>query len=87
MSNNNLENFISVVIPCYNDGIYLEETLLHLKKQSFQHFETIIVNDGSTDPFTLDLLSKIDPGMATVLHKENGRMSSARNFGVKQAIS
>lgn len=85
MSNNKLENFISVVIPCYNDGIYLEETLLHVKKQSFQDYEIIIVNDGSTDPFTLDLLSKIDPEMATVLHKENGRMSSARNFGVKHA--
>lgn len=85
MANKNLKNFISVVIPCYNDGIYLEETLLHLKKQSFQDFEIIIVNDGSTDKFTLDLLNKIDPGIATVFHKENGRMSSARNFGVKHA--
>ena len=85
MSNNKLENFISVVIPCYNDGIYLEETLAHLKKQSFQEFEIIIVNDGSTDPLTLDVLKNVDSGIATVLHKENGRMSSARNFGVKHA--
>ncbi len=78
-------NFISVVIPCFNDGIYLEETLSHLKKQTYQHFETIIVNDGSTDPFTLDVLKNIDPSTATVLHKENGKMSSARNFGVNHA--
>lgn len=85
MSNKTLENFITVVIPCYNDGVYLEETLAHLKMQSFQDFEIIIVNDGSTDPLTLDVLNRIDPGIATVLHKENGRMSSARNFGVKHA--
>ena len=77
---------ISVVIPCYNDGMYLPETLEHLKKQTFQNFEIIIVNDGSTDLKTLDIFKKIDldPSI-NILHKPNGRMSSARNFGVKHA--
>lgn len=76
---------ISVVIPCYNDGIYLPETLAHLKKQRLKDFEIIIVNDGSTDETTLKILKELDAGNITVLHKENGRMSSARNYGVKHA--
>ncbi len=77
--------FISVVIPCYNDGIYLPETIAHLKKQTYQHFEIIIVNDGSTDSKTLETLEEFSQQGIIVLHKENGRMSSARNYGVKHA--
>ncbi len=76
---------ISVVIPCYNDGRYLLETIAHLQKQTFQNFEIIIVNDGSTDLQTLQVLDELAKGNIEVLHKENGRMSSARNWGVKHA--
>ncbi len=77
--------FISVVIPCYNDGKYLPETVAHVKKQTYTHFEIIVVNDGSTDKETLDILSDLTKQDVTVLHKENGRMSSARNYGVQHA--
>lgn len=73
---------ISVVIPCYNDGIYLPETIEHLHKQTLQDFEIIIVNDGSTDDATLKILGELPKQNIAVLHKENGRMSSARNYGV-----
>src|SRR5687767_5378789 len=76
---------ISVVIPCFNDGAYLPETLAHLDKQTLRDFEIIIVNDGSTDKNTIDILNKIQGPGITVLHKQNGRMSSARNYGVKHA--
>lgn len=76
---------ISVVIPCYNDGIYLPETVGHLKKQTLQDFEVIIVNDGSTDKTTLKIFDDLTKEGINVLHKENGRMSSARNHGVKHA--
>jgi hypothetical protein len=76
---------ISVVIPCYNDGIYLPETLMHLQKQSLQDYEVLIVNDGSTDKKTLEIFTEIESDNIKVLHKENGRMSSARNYGVKYA--
>jgi glycosyltransferase involved in cell wall biosynthesis len=77
---------ISVVIPCYNDGVYLPETISKLALQSFQSFEIIIVNDGSTDVQTLDILKQLatQPNIQ-VLHKENGRMSAARNYGVQHA--
>ena len=76
---------ISVVIPCYNDGAYLPETIGHLKKQTFTDFEVIIVNDGSTDKATLDILDNLTCEGYMVLHKANGRMSSARNHGVLHA--
>lgn len=77
--------FISVIIPCYNDGKYLIETVDKVKQQTFQNFEIIIVNDGSTDLETLKILDQIPSRGVTVLHKANGRMSSARNYGVKHA--
>jgi glycosyltransferase involved in cell wall biosynthesis len=76
---------ISVVIPCYNDGVYLKETLNHLQKQTEQNFEVIIVNDGSDDPVTIEVLREIEQLNVIVLHKRNGRMSSARNYGVDRA--
>ena len=77
---------ISVVIPCYNDGAYLPETISKLAFQTEQSFEIIIVNDGSTDTNTIKVLEALNAQQnITVLHKENGRMSSARNYGVKHA--
>mgnify|MGYP003575035699 CR=1 FL=1 len=76
---------ISVVIPCYNDGQYLPQTIAHLQKQTLQNFEVIVVNDGSTDDKTLQVLRQLEKENIHVLHKANGRMSSARNWGVKHA--
>jgi hypothetical protein len=76
---------ISVVIPCYNDGAYLPETINRLQQQTFQDFEIIVVNDGSTDTKTFEVLDQLALQGVMVLHKENGRMSSARNHGVKHA--
>lgn len=80
-----LQPFISVVIPCYNDGRYLPETIAKLSLQTYRHFEIIVVNDGSTDQLTLDVLHDLAQKGINVLHKVNGRMSSARNHGVKRA--
>ncbi len=77
---------ISVVIPCFNDGQYLPETISKLKQQTIQPFEIIIVNDGSTDTNTITILDELAKDeLIQILHKENGRMSAARNFGVKHA--
>jgi len=77
---------ISVVIPCYNDGKYLPETIARLKKQTFANFEIIVVNDGSTDESTITYLDTLsnDPQIQ-VIHQANARMSAARNTGAKHA--
>jgi glycosyltransferase involved in cell wall biosynthesis len=77
---------VSAVIPCYNDGKFLAEAVSSIKNQSYKDIELIIVNDGSTDEQTLQLLSQItDRGEATVLHQENARQPTARNHGIRVA--
>ncbi len=46
------QEIISVVIPCYNQGIFLKEALDSLELCDKKLFEVIIINDGSTDHFT-----------------------------------
>ncbi|MBD1859874.1 MULTISPECIES: glycosyltransferase family 2 protein [Leptolyngbya] len=77
---------VSVVIPAYNVRSYLEDALISLEHQSFQAFEAIVVDDGSTDG-TADLVEQFcqrDPRFRLLI-KPNGGLSSARNYGIRQA--
>lgn len=74
---------VSVIIPCYNTGEYLEEAIQSVFQSSFQDFEIIVVNDGSTEEATLSVLSSIDYPFTRLIHQENGGLASARNSGVK----
>lgn len=76
---------VSVVIPCYNDGQYLTDSVGSILEQTFQDYEILIVNDGSTDPATMQILNSFSHPKIKVLHKANGHLSSARNHGVKNA--
>lgn len=74
---------ISVVIPCYNHGAYLEEAVESVLAQTYQHFEIVVVNDGSTDPYTIDLLHSFDKPKCRVHHTDNHGLSAARNSGIR----
>src|SRR5262245_16864302 len=76
---------VSVIIPCYNDGSYLDESVSSIKAQTYSDIEIIIVNDGSDDESTLQKLRSFNDPQITVLHKENGHLSSARNHGIRHA--
>ena len=78
---------ISVVIACYNQGIYLSDALNSLEKQTFQNWEGIIVNDGSTDgteEIALEYVKKDE--RFKYVFQENGGVSKARNIGAAQAL-
>jgi len=75
---------VSVVVPCYNGGRFLDDLSACLAAQTFRDFETIIVNDGSTDEATLAKLASLDPAIH-VVHQENRRMAGARNTGFRAA--
>ncbi len=72
-----------MIIPCYNQGKYLQEAIDSVTQQTYPHVEIIVVNDGSTDVETINILKQIQNNKILVLHKENGHLSSARNYGIK----
>jgi len=77
---------ISVIIPCYNDGIYLNDAIESLNAQTFRDFEIIIVDDASSDEETLKILSRLSQDNIKVIHLEkNSGLSTARNTGIKIA--
>lgn len=77
---------LSVIIPVYNTEKYLPRCVDSVLGQSFQDFELLLVDDGSTDGsgFICDAYSEKD-SRVSVFHKENGGVSSARNVGLKEA--
>ncbi len=74
---------VSVIVAAYNAEKYVEETLESIVSQSIDDFEIIVVNDGSTDR-TIDILREYESRYSnmTVIDKENGGPSSARNCGL-----
>lgn len=78
--------FLSVVVPVYNVGKYLEECLDSVLQQSFKDFEVLLVNDGSTDG-SLDLLEEVvsRDSRVRVLSQFNCGAGSARNRGIEFA--
>lgn len=77
---------ISIILPVYNVGKYLRQSLDSLINQTLEDIEMICVNDGSTDDSAqiLDEYSKKDPRIK-VIHKENAGTGAARNDGLKIA--
>lgn len=76
---------ITVIIPCFNDGSYIDDAINSILNQTYQNYEIVVVNDGSTDTATIKKLRNMKYPRTTVLHKKNGGVSTARNFGVKHS--
>lgn len=76
---------VSIIVPCYNHGQFIHETIQSVLNQSYTNFECIVVNDGSTDKETISILKSINHPKIKVLHTENQGLASARNNGIKQA--
>lgn len=75
---------ISLVIPVYNVEKYLDKCMESVLAQTYDNFEVILVDDGSTDNSgkMCDEYAKRD-SRVIVYHKPNGGLSDARNFGVE----
>lgn len=81
-----MDTLISVIVPVYNVEKYLKRCVTSIQKQSYQNLQIILVDDGSTDSCgeLCDQLAKVDDRIK-VLHKKNGGLSSARNYGLDYA--
>ena len=75
---------LSVIIPIYNKAPFLRRCLDSCAKQQSDRVEFILVDDGSTGGCK-DIIKEYTDPRFRVFHKENGGVSSARNFGIEQA--
>lgn len=77
---------ISVIIPCYNQGRFLSETLDSVLAQTYENWEAIIVNDGSTDN-TQEIANRycLRDQRISYIYQENAGLSAARNTGVRNS--
>ncbi len=77
---------ISVVVPAYNIEAYIAAALSSLESQSFSNFEVLVIDDGSSDR-TAELVRSFSDrdSRFKLLQKSNGGLSSARNYGIRQA--
>ena len=78
---------LSVIIPCYNHGKYIQECVESVLKSSIAEIiEIIIINDGSTDNgFTRDILNSLKRENITIIHQENQGLGKTRNNAIKEA--
>jgi len=73
---------VSVIIPCYNLGRFIEETVDSVLASTFTDFEIVIVNDGSKDEFTNKILDGFNKPKTKVVTTANQGVVKARNTAV-----
>ena len=76
---------VSVIIPLYNVGLYIQPCIQSVLSQTYKNLQIILVNDGSTDN-TEEVISKYkSDNRFVIINKPNGGASSARNAGLEVA--
>lgn len=78
-------NKVSIVIPCYNAGEFLAETMQSVLAQTYPEIEVVIVDDGSPDPVTQQLLAQAQWPHTRIIHQANAGPAAARNRAVQEA--
>ena len=79
-------DLVSVIIPCYNQGKYIEECINSVKNQDYENIEIIIVNDGSTEQETKDILNDLKNDKSLkIFNIKNSGVAYARNYGIKKS--
>jgi len=80
------DKLVSIIIPVFKVEKYLKRCIDSIISQTYKNIEIILVDDGSDDncPKICDEYKKIDSRIV-VIHKKNGGLSDARNYGIKEA--
>ncbi|MBO7637896.1 MAG: glycosyltransferase family 2 protein [Treponema sp.] len=75
---------VSVIIPVYNAGKTIRQTVDSIKAQTYENWEIVIVNDGSTDD-SLEICRSLEDEKIRVFDKPNGGVVSAYKMGIQKA--
>ena len=76
---------ISVLMPCFNQGAFVNEAIQSVLDQTVADAEILVVDDGSTDPDTVARLDALHAPRTTVLRTPNHGLPAARNFAARHA--
>lgn len=76
------KDLISVVVPCYNTLKYIDRCLDSLINQTYDNIEILVIDDGSKDNLKEHISGKYNDERIKYFYKENGGLSSARNYGL-----
>ncbi|MGQ9918938.1 MAG: glycosyltransferase [Bryobacteraceae bacterium] len=75
---------VAVVVTCFNLGEYVAEALASVKAQTLDDVETVVVDDGSRDAFTVARLDALAADGWQVIRTENRGLPAARNLGIRE---
>ncbi|MBO9199021.1 MULTISPECIES: glycosyltransferase [Niastella] len=80
------KDLLSIVVPFYNMGAYVNETLESIYSSDYKNIEVIVVNDGSNDQGSIEVLKTLqNKYQFTLVEQTNKGLSAARNKGVQHA--
>ena len=81
-----LSPLVSFIIPYYNSGSTIQETIDSIFNQSYKNFDVWIINDGSTEINAIEKLKEFESNpQINILHQENAGPSVARNNAIKKS--
>lgn len=72
---------IIIIIPVYNDARFLTEAIASIKAQEYKDLHILVVDDGSYEEIA-NICDQLRSDIVSVVHKKNGGVSSARNYGI-----
>jgi glycosyltransferase involved in cell wall biosynthesis len=86
MSTPTTEGKVSIIVPCFNDGVMLREALASVEKVRNENLiEVIIVDDGSSEAETIRILKEVAEAGDSVVSQPNRGLGAARNAGIRLA--
>lgn len=77
--------FFSIIVPLYNKEAVIKTTLISALEQSYEHFELLVIDDGSSDKSVKLIQNDFNDDRIRLIQQENQGVSKARNHGIQES--